>query len=527
MKTNTGKIRCDVFFSKTWLYTCCLIFMIVCFVAQSNANTIDFEYDPAFGSDNNVASADDGLKTDDPVERDKIVLIKSQENMSDDWNKGEFWSTGATPYSAKDSIFIVPGGMRVRSRNNMNIQYFGKENTTNSLYIGYDADGKTISTENGILHLKAAVQKDDSITINDLVIGNGEVFQGAANAHVTLNGNVTINGDAVFRLKAEATTSTERRSFIVNSTISGGGNLTFLIEDDKDTHVSLMSTSSESNPFTGNVTIAPNTGVTLSGEDAFCNAASFTNNGTLYLGADQTLRNLSGSGTIDVGTHKLTIYTDQDSLITGAVAGKDLAKTGDGTLQIITSAEGAVRAESFVISSGRLDMEGYFEGPLKVTNDAVVIEDATTFSPGVGVGAIDIDGDLILADGAVLLMEIGGTTFSLNDQLLLNGQVTFEEGAIVQFALAADSDYTPEDGDRIAVNMPKVDWTTATFSSEDFSLDYYDEVAGLQYVKAEASVPTKRIPAKGPAAAPVPEPSTWALLILGVAGLFFIRKKRA
>ena len=493
---------------------------------MSSANPIDFSLD---SEDNAAASAAD-TNSDDSTERNKIVLIKSQENMSDDWNNATFWSTGETPYSAKDSVFIVPGGMRVRSRNNMSIQTFGKENANNSLYIGYDADGKTISTENGILHLKAAVQKDDTITVNDLVIGNGEVFQGTANAHVTLNGNVTINGNAVFRLKAEATTSTEKRSFIVNSTISGGGNLTFLIEDDKDTHLSLMSTSSESNPFTGNVTIAPNTGVTLSGTDAFCHASSFTNNGKLYLAADQTLNNLSGTGTIDVGEYQLTLYNDKLSQITGGMDGDgSIYKTGDGTLQIITAAGGAVRAESFVISSGRLDMEGYFEGTLKVVNDTIEIEEAATFSPGVGIGALDIDGDLSLADGAVLLMEIGGTAFDMNDQLILNGQITFEPGAIVQFALAADSDYTPEDGDRIAVNMPKVDWTTATFASDVFTLSDYDDLAGLQYITPITDPTPKHAPStKGETtgATAVPEPSTWALLILGVAGLLCLKKLR-
>ena len=500
--------------------------MFVCPVALSSANTIDF----SLGSedDNRAASAD--TNSDNPVERNKIVLIKSQEDMDDNWNKSDFWSTGKNPDTAKDSIFIVPGGMRVRSRNNMTTQTFGKESNHNSLYIGYDADGNTISTEKGILHLKAAVKQDDTVTIHDLVIGNGEIFQGAANAHVTLNGNVTVNGDAVFRLKAEATTNTERRSFIVNSIISGGGNITFLIEDDKDTHVSLMSTSSSSNPFTGNVTIAPNTAVTLSGTDAFCHAASFTNNGTLYLGADQTLNNLSGTGTIVVRDHKLTLFNDQLSQVSGGIDGEgSIYKTGDGTLQIITAADGAVRAESFVISSGRLDMEGYFEGTLRVVNDTIEVEDATTFSPGVGVGTIDIDGDLILADGAVLLMEIGGTAFESNDQLILNGEVTFQPGSIVQFALAADSEYTPKEGTLIAVNMPQVDWRTATFASDDFTLADYDDVAGLQYITPIVDPTPKHAPStKGDtAAAAVPEPSTWALLILGIAGLYFIRKKKA
>ena len=90
-------------------------------------------------------------------------------------------------------------------------------------------------------------------------------------------------------------------------------------EDEKANHVSLMNMASDNNAFTGSVTIAENTRVTLSGKDAFCHASSFTNNGLLTFAADQTLNNLSGSGAIDVGEYKLTINNDQDSLITGAI----------------------------------------------------------------------------------------------------------------------------------------------------------------------------------------------------------------
>ena len=136
MKTLTYKTRRPACFLQAWGSFCCLIFMIVCPVAMSSANPIDFSLD---SEDNAAASAAD-TNSDDSTERNKIVLIKSQENMSDDWNNATFWSTGETPYSAKDSVFIVPGGMRVRSRNNMSIQTFGKENANNSLYFGYDAD---------------------------------------------------------------------------------------------------------------------------------------------------------------------------------------------------------------------------------------------------------------------------------------------------------------------------------------------------------------------------------------------------
>ena len=222
------------------------------------------------------------------------------------------------------------------------------------------------------------------------------------------------------------------------------------------------------------------------------------------------------------------IITSEDIADYSKIAGQGtIKKTGDGALQIIAAAEGLVRAKSFVVSSGRPDMAGYFEGSLMVANDTIDIEEVATFSPGISVGTINIDGDLLLADNAVLLMEIAGTTFDMNDQLILNGQLAFEEGAIVQFALAADSEYTPIIGNRIAVNMPKVDWTTATFMSDDFELHDFDDLAGLQYLMPKVNPSPNPLPdTKGDTgAAPVPEPSTWALLILGVAGLMYVRKR--
>ena len=83
-----------------------------------------------------------------------------------------------------------------------------------------------------------------------------------------------------------------------------------------------------------------------------------------------------GSGAVTIGENgtlefnvaegdpkKMTI----SSTITSA--GK-ITKTGDGTLQLCTAAEGLVNASSFVVSSGRLDMKEYFSGTLEIGDGA-------------------------------------------------------------------------------------------------------------------------------------------------------------
>ena len=94
----------------------------------------------------------------------------------------------------------------------------------------------------------------------------------------------------------------------------------------------------------------------------------------------------------------------------------------------------------------------------------------------------------------------------------------------MEFVLDPTSGYEPEENDKIGVKMPKVDWTNATFFSQYFTLSNYDELSGIQYLGVHPD--SKVDPMEDDIPPAVPEPSTWALLILGVAGLLYLRKRK-
>jgi hypothetical protein len=183
----------------------------------------------------------------------------------------------------------------------------------------------------------------------------------------------------------------------------------------------------------------------------------------------------------------------------------EIVKNGNGVLQINTegcAAPDPAQSVSFVVNSGELDFKGYFQGSVQVEENAV-------FSPGNSIGTVTIADDFVLESGATLLMEIGATNAEGNDQLFVNGDVIFNSGSIVNFALDPTTGYTPQNNEIIAVNMPEVNWDSAVFSAYYFTYKGYENGQVLLGVNPNA----------------VPEPSTWALLILGAAGLLYWRRK--
>ena len=244
----------------------------------------------------------------------------------------------------------------------------------------------------------------------------------------------------------------------------------------------------------------------VSNADVFALDKNWTTNGldkrdVIFLSDRDGETEAEHVGSITLGANtNINVASGLSLTQSGAITGQyTLTKTGAGTL-LINAAQGAVDIQSLVVSSGRLDMKEYFKGALE-------IEDGATFSPGNSIGTLNQTGNFTLDSGATLLIEIGGTDASENDQLIVSGTTTFEEGSIIQFALYPD--YTPSLGETIEVTMPEVDWSKATFSSNYFTYRGYENGNVILGVNPNA----------------VPEPSTWALLVLGTVGLFWLRRK--
>ena len=263
--------------------------------------------------------------------------------------------------------------------------------------------------------------------------------------------------------------------------------------------------------------------LTLSGANTYTGETTVTE-GTLQLTGD----GVQNSGPITVATTGTLEYNIPSGQTEKAIITADNAidsagkviKTGEGTLKI-DAAEGAVDAHSFVVSSGRLDMKSYFKGSLIIGEELEAGEYTTaTFSPGNSIDTLTIDGDFELNPGSTLLMEIGGQSADDNDKLIVTGDFEIADGAIIYLELAdmgafstgdtfealiqagsADDDFTDAISSAIVPGWPFTDWSVTKSGDSYYIRGVYDPNA-------------------------VPEPSTWALLVLGAAGLLYWRKRK-
>ena len=246
----------------------------------------------------------------------------------------------------------------------------------------------------------------------------------------------------------------------------------------------------KANTYTGGTTISK-------GALKFTDAAVVAN-GPITVGADGTLEYNLSSGQ----TKKLTITNASKIFGTGKIV-----KTGDGALQICTESAGLVDASSFIVSSGRLDMKEFFKGSLEV-------EAGAKMSPGNSVGTLTVDGDVNL-NGGTLLMEVAGPTVDDSDQLIVtNGSLIFGEGATILLDFV--NGMSPNAEFAVIIDAPNSndDWVKYVDASYFTDLSYAQ--TGGRWVLSGRVDPNA-----------VPEPSTWALLVLGVVALLLRKRVRS
>ncbi|MBQ6617007.1 MAG: autotransporter-associated beta strand repeat-containing protein [Thermoguttaceae bacterium] len=240
--------------------------------------------------------------------------------------------------------------------------------------------------------------------------------------------------------------------------------------------------------------------------------------GTLKLSEGSTLYNLSGGSldangqiavavTLDSTGKALTLSSSDITKFIGSISASSITKTGDGTMQIYTGAAGKIDAQSLLVSSGHMDIKGYMTGSITVDADSV-------FSPGNSVGEATFGGGFILNEGATLLIEQDATgidkltasSYNIDPKSVLD--LTFESvqpGAtypiIVKSSGAFDGGYE-----------------NASFWNDllsEGSAYYWNLTVNGDTVYATLD------------ANAVPEPSTWALMALGVVVLFLRKRVRS
>ena len=130
-------------------------------------------------------------------------------------------------------------------------------------------------------------------------------------------------------------------------------------------------------------------------------------------------------------------------------------------------------------------------------------------------------------------MEIGGAEIEMNDCLIINdGELTIDNEGLVYLAIT--NDCSLQEGQSFTVVLSASN--SEVLAGDDFIGKHvrsnalltelrYTKLEGDEYGEYNGKYAITGILLENPNLM-VPEPSTWALLILGVTGLMYVRKRK-
>ncbi len=341
----------------------------------------------------------------------------------------------------------------------------------------------------------------------NVVNGGKLIISSAENQYHTVVGKIDLgnatdgSGDLVLNITSGS------QAFA--NIISGTGNLT----KSGDGYAEL----SAANTYTGTTTVSGGTlaitGTTASSDFAVASGATLDVSGmsgsnTHILSAVENVISgtIAGNGNT---TLSIPVAHDNKTTFSSAVSGvTQITKTGAGTLQM-NYQDGISVAKISVIDSGQLDMKGFLIGDLEVEG---------TFSPGNSIGKLTQEGNY--TQTGTLLLEVGAVDGQFAyDELLVTGSVSFDTDSVIQLAW---------DGTLPAV-AGSYDLVTATGGityTSDFNWSTILTDAGFDTAKWSLTGGTNAITLSYSDVLDVPEPSTWALLILGTVGLLLFKRRK-
>ncbi len=237
--------------------------------------------------------------------------------------------------------------------------------------------------------------------------------------------------------------------------------------------------------------------------------------GVLRLSGDGTLGS-SAVNIIDGATLEFAVASGEKRFDNTVTGNGQILKTGEGALYLFGTDANPITASSLLVEGGSLMFKGDYAGDLTVANGSL-------FSPGNSVGDLNVTGNVNISNGTALF-EFGSYT----------GQ---DENHDVLTILGADNLFAAGNNmiSLLFENADAASWATegaeyklvsnGGFEETDYSswLSNYTDLFGLTGKSDGLYLVALSSPDPGSG---VPEPSTWALLILGAAGLLYWRKRK-
>ena len=393
--------------------------------------------------------------------------------------------------------------------------------TTNRLFFGgysytfisdlfFQGNSEAVSGDGAFLNTGGCALNMNNVTINGFKSNIGGAIYIDFGGSLTITGtnftfsNNTTNewGGAIYTEMGDVTITGSNVTFSGNTDATNAGHDIFVSGS-----LSLNGSSVENKgtfSFDGGIQINEsgivcfnNADVTIAGREDVTNLYGFNetifNNATLTANLDY-IDVLAGF--FELGDGVLTLNKGED-------AATIKSTTNDGDIELHYDAQGAVSDESLFISSGRVDIQGCMEATIELDG---------TLSPGNSAGKFETTGDFITSENSTLIFEQEGSVY---DQLIANNVTIAPDTEIVldfsNFAPGAMYDIIIANG-TLNVEQSWIDMIQRLVPDDFEALIYNGNTVRLQSTQEPQAV--------------VPEPSTWALLVLGVIGLMYWRKRK-